>query len=321
MYHLRLLLAIPAIILSFNITLAVQAGEAASPATLNAGDHECSLKHDGRDRTFLLHIPPQYDGTKPLPLVMFFHGGMGTAKHAASAYGWNEKADKEGFLVVYPNGTGPIQTWNATHGCGSAFRNNVDDVGFVKAILQDLNAKAKVDPKQIYATGMSNGAMLAHRLAAEMSQVFAAVAPVAGAIGGKENASAPEKRIPQPANPVAMIIIHGKADQNVLYDGGETKAGAEKGRIDLSIAEAVSFWTKADGCSATPKKEELNNGTVIKETYASETGADVVLYTIVDGAHAWPGGTRMRRKALGDKPQGFSATDQAWDFFAHHPKK
>ena len=72
---------------------------------------------------------------------MFFHGGLGTAKHAASAYGWNEKADKEGFLVAYPNGTGAIQTWNAMHGCGSAFKSSVDDVGFVKALIEDLNAK------------------------------------------------------------------------------------------------------------------------------------------------------------------------------------
>ena len=312
---------VPAIVFCLNLTPAVQAGEAASPALFSAGDHECSLKHEGRERTYLLHVPAQHDGTKPLPLVMFFHGGMGTAKHAAEAYGWNEKADKEGFLVVYANGTGPIQTWNAIHGCGSAHKNNVDDVGFVKAILQDLNAKAKVEPKQIYATGMSNGAMLTHRLAAEMSQVFAAAAPVAGTIGGKENAGAQEKRIPQSANPVAMMIVHGKADSNVLYDGGETKAGAERGRIDLSVAESVNFWVKADGCSATPKKEELNGGNVIKETYTSENGADVVLCSIVDGGHAWPGGKRLRLKALGDKTQGFSATDAAWDFFAHHPKK
>jgi polyhydroxybutyrate depolymerase len=303
------------------LTSFVECGETAIPAMLNAGDQDFTLKHDGRDRTYLLHIPPQHDGVKALPLVMFFHGGMGTANHAAATYGWNEKADKEGFLVVYPNGTGAIQTWNAMHGCGSAFKNNVDDVGFVKALLEDLNSKVKIDPKQIFATGMSNGGMLSHRLAAEMSQVFAAVAPVAGAIGGKENAGATEKRIPLPANPVPMIIFHGKADQNVLYDGGETKGGAERGRIDLSVAEAVNFWVKADGCNATPKKEELNNGNVIKESYTSENGAEVLVFTIVDGGHAWPGSKRLRLKASGNKPESISATDTAWDFFVHHPRK
>ena len=294
---------------------------ASHAAELTAGDHDCSLKHDGLDRTYLLHVPPQYDGTQALPLVMFFHGGMGTAKHGAAAYGWNEKADKEGFLVVYANGTGTFQTWNCMHGCGSAFKNNVDDVGFVKAIIEDLKTKAKADPKRIYATGMSNGAMLTYRLAAELPQILAAAAPVAGTIGGKENVGAQEKRIPQPASPVAMIIFHGKADQNVLYDGGEKKAGVERGRIDLSVAEAVKFWVKADGCSATPKKEELNNGNVIKETYTSDAGADVILYSIVDGAHAWPGGRKLRLKAAADASPSISATDLAWDFFAHHSRK
>jgi len=294
---------------------------ARSEDPLKPGDHDGTLKHDARERTYLLHIPPQYDGTRPLPMVMFFHGGMGTAKHGAASYGWNEKADKEGFFVVYPNGTGPVQTWNVMHGCGPAFRNNVDDVGFVKALVQDLSAKLKINPKQIYATGMSNGAMLSHRLAAELPQLFAAAAPVAGSIGGKENASATEKRIPQPANPVAMLIIHGKADHNVMYDGGATQAGVEKGRIDLSVADAVSFWTKANGCSAPPKKEVSQNGNVIIEKYASESGADVTLCTIIDGGHAWPGGKRMRRKVLSETSPSISATDLAWDFFASHPKK
>ena len=311
---------VPALVGGFFFPSLARAGDAVE--LLTAGDHELTLKHDGRERTYLFHVPPQFDGTKALPLVMFFHGGMGTAKHAATAYGWNEKADKEGFLVVYPNGTGAIQTWNAMNGCGSAFRNNVDDVGFVKALLDDLNTKTKIDPKQIFATGMSNGAMLTYRLAAEMSTVFAAAAPVAGSIGGKENASAAEKRIPQPANPVPMIIIHGKADNNVVYAGGETKAGAERGRIDLSVADAVNFWVKSNGCDPAPKKEELSGGNVLKETYASDKGADVVLFSIVDGGHAWPGGKKLRlAPGGGGNAPSISATDEIWSFFAKHAKK
>jgi polyhydroxybutyrate depolymerase len=283
------------------------------------GSQSVTLKVGELERNFLLHVPPQYDGTKPLPLVMFFHGGMGTAKHAEEHYGWSEKADKEGFFVVYGNGTGQFPTWNCVHGCGSAFRGQVDDVGYVKAVLQDLNAKLKLDPKRIYATGMSNGAMFTHRLAAEMSDVLAAGAPVAGTIGGKENESAQEKRIPQPKNPVAMVIIHGKEDKNVRYDGGVTKAGVERGRVDLSVADSVAFWVKANGCEAAPKKEELK-ANVAKESYSSPSGADVVLYTILDGTHAWPGGKAMFRRATTEL-KSISATDVAWEFFAAHPKK
>lgn len=298
---------------------AVFCGADEAAGAFKAGSQSVSLKVGGLERNFLLHVPPQYDGTKALPLVMFFHGGMGTAKHGEEHYGWTELADKEGFFVVYGNGTGTFQTWNALHGCGSAFKNNIDDIGYVKAVLADVNSKLKVDAKRIYATGMSNGAMLTHRLAAEMSDVFAAAAPVAGTIGGKENDGAQEKRCPQPANPVAMVIFHGKMDNNVLYDGGTTKAGVERGRIDLSVAESVAFWVKADGCGAAPKKEEFKN--VVKESYASPGGADVVLYTILDGAHAWPGSKPMFRRAAADPATSISATEKAWEFFASHPKK
>jgi polyhydroxybutyrate depolymerase len=311
---------IPAVLLSALVVTSLQSAELDPPA-LKPGNHDYKLNHDGRERSYLLHVPPQYDGTKALPLVLFFHGGFGTAKHASESYGWNEKADTENFLVAYPNGTGSIQTWNAMHGCGSAHRSNVDDVGFVKALLQDLNAKAKVDPKRIYATGMSNGAMLSHRLGSEMSDVFAAVAPAAGSIGGKANANAPEKRIAAPANPVPIIIFHGKADQNVLYEGGQSKSGAESNRIDLSVADAVAFWVKANGCEAAPKKEESHGGNVIKEEYRSASGADVVLYTIVDGGHAWPGGRKTKRRIFAASSNSISATDAAWDFFEKHPRK
>jgi polyhydroxybutyrate depolymerase len=284
------------------------------------GTQEFALQGGDLKRTYLLHVPPQYDGTKPLPLVMVFHGGAGTAKNAEQHYHWSEKADQEGVIVVYPNGTGMFQTWNAVHGCGSAFNNHIDDVGFVKAMLKDLDAKVKIDPKRIYATGISNGAFLSYRLAAEMSETFAAIAPVAGAIGGKENANAKEKRIPEPANPVSVIIFHGKADMNVLYDGGQTKKGLEKDRIDLSVADAVAFWTKVNGCSGTPKKEESADGKVITESYSGDKG-DVTLYTIVKGGHSWPGGKATKLKVLDAPASEISATDLSWDFFKAHPKK
>lgn len=306
---------LPAILLCANLHAANET------PLLKPGTHEGSLQHDKLERTYLLHLPPDYDGAKPLPLVLFFHGGFGTAKHAAEHYGWNEKADAEGFIVVYANGTGTFQTWNAAHGCGSAFRNKIDDVGFVKALVNALQSKLKIDPKRIYATGMSNGAMLSHRLGAELPQLFAAIAPVAGAIGGKENPTATEKRIPDPASPVATIIVHGKADKNVRYEGGQS-SGVERNRVDLSVADAVAFWVKANRCAAAPQKEELSGGSVLKEFYASDSGADVVLYSVVNGGHAWPGGKKTRPRAGYDEAnQSMNATDTIWEFFKNHPKE
>jgi polyhydroxybutyrate depolymerase len=308
----RMMLAIPALLVLEIFACRLRAAD----EVVKTGTQEYSLTHNELERTFLLHVPPQYDGKTPLPLVMAFHGGMGTGKLTEKMYGWSEKADKEGFLVAYPNGTGTFQTWNAMNGCGPAFKKNIDDVGFVKALLKDIESRVKVDPKRVYATGMSNGAMLSHRLAAELPDLFAAIAPVAGSIGGKENADAKEKRIPEPASAVSVCIIHGLADQNVVYNGGQTNAGVEKGRIDLSVADAVDFWKKVNGCSGSPKKEELASGNVIKESYSGDKG-DVVLFTIVKGKHAWPG---SKRDGMNGAPT-ISATDEAWAFFKAHPKK
>jgi len=300
-------------IVNFSSTARVAAAEKSE--SIKPGTHECTLTHDGVERTYLLHVPPEYDRREAMPLVLFFHGGGGTAKHAEAHYGWNEKADKEGFIVVYPNGSGRIQTWNAMHGCGSALKNNVDDVGFVRELLKNLARSVKFDPARVYATGMSNGAMLTHRLAAEMPRVFAAAAPVAGAIGGKENQSAKEKRIPEPGDPVPMMIIHGKEDTNVRYEGGQS-GGIEKNRIDLSVADAVAFWVKTNKCTGKP--ERVEKGNVITETYASTAGNDVVLHSILNGGHAWPGATMLRRK---EKDKSIDATDAIWEFFAAHRRR
>lgn len=289
-------------------------------ADFKPGDSEGMLQHGGRERTYLLHVPPQYDGKKALPLVLFFHGGGGNAKHGAANYGWKEKADEKGFIVAYPNGTGPIPTWNVPHGCGSAHRNNIDDVGFVRALLKELQSKLQIDSNRIFVTGMSNGGMLSHRLAAELSDQIAAAAPVAGCIGGKENANETEKRIQQPANPVAMLIVHGKEDKNVPYDGGRAQ-GVEPNRIDISTADGVQFWVKANKCEPTAKKETSHGGNVLKEEYTSPSGADVVFYTIVDGGHSWPGSKMRRFRQKSESTNSISATDVAWDFFEKHPKK
>jgi polyhydroxybutyrate depolymerase len=278
------------------------------------GEVEGSLQVGGQERTYLLHLPPAYPDQAALPLVLVLHGGGGNASNAATMSGMSAKADQAGFIVAYPNGSGRqadrLLTWNAGTCCGAALDQNIDDVGFIRALIQDLEGRYKVDPKRIYVTGMSNGAMMTYRLACELADTIAAAAPVAGAL------NTPECR---PAGPLPLIIFHGTADQHVLYEGGAPRQTIDNHqRTDASVADAVTFWVGQDGCAAGPDSEA--HGNIIKESYtACQAGSEVVLYSIQGGGHAWPGGQRGSR--LGDEPtQEISATDLMWEFFARHPR-
>jgi polyhydroxybutyrate depolymerase len=150
---------------------------------LEPGDHFRKLTVDGRERSYFLHLPPRDDADKPLPLVLAFHGAGTNAPIMAFASGLSAKADKEGFAVVYPNGTGEgdlLLVWNSGGFRGANARGRPDDVAFVEAVRDDLASIAAVDPKRVYATGMSNGGMMCYRLAAELADRIAAIAPVAG---------------------------------------------------------------------------------------------------------------------------------------------
>jgi polyhydroxybutyrate depolymerase len=279
-----------------------------------AGDHVLSLKVGDRERTYLLHLPPAYDGKRLLPLVIVLHGGGGNAPGAVHMTGFSGKADKEGFVIVYPNGSGRLKnrllTWNSGNCCGYALDNDVDDVGFIRALIDELEKTQAIDPRRVYATGMSNGGMMTYRLACELSDKIAAAAPVAGALN-LDNC--------RPAHPVSMIIFHGTADEHVLYDGGEPLKKADTHRrVDKSVSYAVAFWVKRDGCSETPQREEKRS--IRTEIYrGGKDGTEVALYTVKGGGHAWPGGESY---LLGTEPtREISATDLMWEFFVQHPKK
>lgn len=293
------------------------------PVPTSPGTHDRFLDHDGLRRGYKLHIPPSYDGTESVPLVFMLHGGTGNVDQAARAYHWLEKADERGFIVVFPQGVGRAPTWNAVHCCGTALRHGVDDVGFIAVLIDELSTALAIDPKRIYATGMSNGGMMCHRLAAERADLFAAIAPVAATIGGQVDANAPVEYPPTPTGPMPVVMFNGTDDHRVPYDGGPSE-GLTPGRIDLSVEESVQFWVSNNACNPTPSEESNAAGTVVTKTYLhTGNGADVVLYTIVGGGHAWPG---ARPNPLGaaiglDPPtHDISATDAIWDFFAAHPK-
>jgi polyhydroxybutyrate depolymerase len=266
------------------------------------------LDIDGRTRTYLLHAPPAYDGRSPIPLVIVLHGGGGTGTGAARQTGMSAKADRESFLAVYPEGTGPIRdrllTWNAGNCCGYAMQRNVDDVAFMQAMLDRLQHEYVIDSKRVFVTGISNGAMIAYRLACEMSDRIAA---------GALNVDCPL------TGPVSVMIVHGTADQNVVLEGGEPRKHFGPMRTDRSVAYAASFWADRDKCVRPPLHHQT--GTLRTDVYTGcKDGTGVTVNIVENGGHAWPGGQRMNQ-ALDEPSHEVSATNLIWTFFALHPKR
>lgn len=274
-----------------------------------------AIEVDGRERAYVVHLPPDYNQDTLWPLVIALHGGGGNAENIIQMSGLSEKADESGFIVVYPNGTGQMKdtflTWNAANCCGYALDNKVDDIKFIRLLIEQLKQEYSVDSRRIFVTGISNGAKLAYDLACRLSDTIAAIAPVAGSFDLSDCS---------PQDPVAVIIFHGTADQSLLYRGGVPKKIYDKHqRVDHSVAHAVAFWVEHNGCITVPKRQRQRH--IIKETYAGgKNNTEVVLYTIRGGGHAWPGGEKSSPRA--DEPtQEISATDLMWQFFLKHPKK
>jgi polyhydroxybutyrate depolymerase len=281
-----------------------------TPAPVEPGiDVPVVLRSGGRDRTYVVHVPASYDGSQAVPLVLVLHGSGGSAEIANRISGMSAKSDAAGFLAVYPQGTGTSATFNAGLCCGYAFRRSIDDVSFMRDVVADVSADYLVDAQRIYAAGMSNGAMMAHRLGCEMSDVLAAIAPVAGAL---EVECAP-------AGPVSAIVFHGTADRIVPYAGGP--AGTVPRGMDPEydpVSTAVDVWATAGGC--TGATDEQVSASVVRQVHTGcQAGYGVELYTVDGGGHAWPGGEPGW--AGGDVPTTeVVATDLIWDFFAAHPK-
>ncbi|HEX4934505.1 MAG TPA: PHB depolymerase family esterase, partial [Gemmatimonadaceae bacterium] len=206
----------------------------------------------------------------------------------------------------------PMYTWNAGHCCGWAMERGVDDVGYVDALIDQLQRQYPVDPARIYVTGMSNGAMMAHRIGIALSHRIAAIAPVVGALFGDE---------PAPAHPVSAIVFNGMRDRSVPYDGGRGHGVGRRawdGTPTTPATQQGAFWAAADRCAPTPRTEDL--GQHLVTTYDCPARAGVVLYAMKDGGHAWPGG-RKGTPAGDDPGSAVDATAVIWEFFAAHPKR
>jgi polyhydroxybutyrate depolymerase len=259
----------------------------------------------GVSRTFHLYRPPGLsDGA---PLVVMLHGGFGTGAQAERSYHWDNEADAGHFLVAYPDGLG--RAWNAGTCCGEPQRSNTDDVGFITAMVGAIGQEMPIDRARVYATGMSNGAMMALRLGCQ-TDTFAAIAPVAGTL--MTDCSG--------ARPASVLQIHGTADDRVPYNGGPGKAFSADGtaRVDGPSVEAVNAtWRGIDGCG---QANSTTAGDVTTQTAGCADGRTVELISVTGAGHQWPGGDPSPlAQRIGNMPApstALNATDTIWQFFA-----
>jgi polyhydroxybutyrate depolymerase len=290
---------------------------AATARADEAGDRHGTLAWGGRERSYMVHVPKAGPGTR-MPLVVVLHGAGGSGEKFAEETRFAPAADRWHMVVVFPDGIGAEPqklTWDAHFCCGLAVSEHTDDVGFIMALVDRLSRELPVDKKRVYATGMSNGAMLSYQLAAAHPRRFAAIAPVSGTIGGTSRDGEPFE-IPMPDRPVPVMIIHGRKDPFVLFDGGTSALVSSPKRSNMSVVAALAFWSKADRCAPEPERTEPIPGKLRRVAFAEcHGGSNVVLWEIEQGDHNWPASDMLFPVPGGGSR---SAADEILAFFAAH---
>jgi polyhydroxybutyrate depolymerase len=285
---------------------------------LSPGDHRIEVVWQDRPRRAIVHVPPDASGR--LSVVLALHGSGTNARGMREFCGLDITADKSGFVVVFPEGTGRVEharTWNAGDCCGHAKHQKSDDVGFLRALLDRLEHDGTIDARRIHATGMSNGGMMAYRLAAEAADVVASVCSVCGPLAIEPLA---------PSRPVSILHFHGTKDLFTPFHGGKGPRSISVGHSFRSVEQTIQAWVAANSCAEEPGRTLVSDGhddglPVVRRTYShGRDGSEVVLYVIENGGHTWPGRVPTL-EFLGSSTLQVSANDLMWEFFQKHPMK
>lgn len=273
-----------------------------------------SLEHDGLARRYFVFAPPLAGAASPQPVLFVLHGGGGGGPERLKRVGFNEIAEAEGFLVVYPEGVG--SQWNDGRGARFGRRSgdtDIDDVGFIVAVLDAVAEEFPVDRARVYVTGASNGAMMTHRLLIEAGGIFAAGAAVIG------NLPLPLAGAAPPGIATPLLLINGTDDRLVPFDGGFVVGRPSYGEV-VSVEETVAFWRAANGCAGSPTVERLPDldrwdGSVVRRESHPCDDTPLILYVVEGGGHQWPLGPESPRllRLLGYN-RDINATRLSWEF-------
>ncbi|WPB78900.1 hypothetical protein KYC5002_07005 [Archangium violaceum] len=291
--------------------------------TVVPGTYDWSITHEGRTRLFHIHIPQNYNATRPTPAVLSFHGYGSNEQEQEDLSQMSLQAELRGFIAVYPRGLNQndiagtedpqsedTRSWNAGVCCGPAqmATPRVDDVAFVDAMLAYLDTRVCLDTKRIYATGLSNGGFFSYRLACERAGQIAAIAPVAGMAGFEPC---------EPVRPVSVMHFHGTDDQVIRYEGGTIPF---LGGPYISAQDSVARWIDLDACLTSAITTYDQGDSTCSTITNCDQGTAVTLCTVQGGGHTWPGGLIPPEAGLGNTTQDLDATEQMWLFFQAHPR-
>jgi len=298
----RVIVAVVAII-SLPALLAL--AEAVSFHLRNRSDS--FLVSSGVEREYIVYVPKSYDRAKPAPLVISLHGAGGWPRQQMKLSGWNELADHEGFLVVYPSGTtgGGPRVWRM------GGEGETRDVRFISDLIDELRKTYNIDPRRIYANGLSNGGGMSFILSCRMPDRIAAVGLVGAAQLAPWSSCADDHAVP-------MIDFHGTADSMAPYDGGSSWVVT----VPLpSVPRWAANWARRNRCAPDPIDSEVKADVLRREYTRCADNASVVLYTIRGGGHTWPGGQQLPEWFAGRTSTSIDATREMWSFFAAHPAR
>jgi polyhydroxybutyrate depolymerase len=240
-------------------------------------------------------VPANYQAGTAVALILNFHGYGSNSQQEENLTGMSAKADREGFIVVYPDGI--EATWHT----GLVAQGDADRQ-FVRDLVAHLQSLYTIDPKRIYATGISNGGGMTNRLACSVSDLIAAIAPDAGAYNFWENCS--------PSRPVPVLAFHGLDDNVVPY------AGLNPESITPPIEKWAAAWATRNGCSPSPAVTTPVETVTLRTWMNCQDNANVILYTLANHGHSWPGSPVMPKNITS---QAINATDVMWEFFKAHP--
>lgn len=280
-----------------------------SSERLTAGDHARYVTVDGIRRSYLVHVPDLPADARSVPVVLAFHGAWGTATKFANVTGLTTRATRARWIVVYPQGF--RRSWNAGDCCGAARDRGIDDVAFVRALLDDLEVVAPIDRRRVFATGFSNGAKMVYRLACELSEEIAAIAPVSATMSVAPKACHPSRAVP-------VLHLHGKRDGLAPFNGGESAY------LPLppqrSVPSTLEYWLVHNKCNAQKRVTfKRRTATCVTSRDCRGTG-EVVLCTIGEMGHQWPGGNVVLPRLLGPGTDDLSATTEIVRFFSRYAR-
>ncbi|MCF6279381.1 MAG: prolyl oligopeptidase family serine peptidase [Flavobacteriaceae bacterium] len=281
-------------------------------------DIEESVQVEGRNRTYVIRLPKNYNDSISYPIVMVLHGAMGTGTKYSKSTKFSKIGDNEGFISIFPNGM--YKSWADARGVSKASKKDVDDVKFLTKLIDKVSQEYSINSDRVYVAGISNGGFMVQTLACIVPEKFTAFASIISSL--PENLS---KKCSKKRN-TPMLLMNGTQDNYVPFKGGEMPKFTKGGKI-VSTPNTIEHWKNINQTTKLPKIKSLENidksdgSRVVKHTYFKDEKPQVILYKIIGGGHGVPGSHTKRNPRifkLGYVNQDIISEQEIWNFFKQH---